>query len=176
MAVKTVTVFGSSMPEEGDIEYQNAYELGTRLGKAGLNVCTGGYCGIMDAVSKGATEQGREATGVLINGLNAMPSRYLTNKIECPSLLDRLSKLIETGNAYIVLNGGTGTLLEFSAIWEFMNKGIDDLKPAACCGEMWKGIVSIMDERMKYEGRETGMIKWFKDINECADYIIERLS
>jgi len=47
---KTITIFGSSLPRSGDIEYEDAYMLGKLLAEKGFNVCSGGYQGIMDAV------------------------------------------------------------------------------------------------------------------------------
>jgi uncharacterized protein (TIGR00725 family) len=55
---KTITVFGSSKPVAGDEQYLKGYELGKKLGENGFNVCTGGFNGIMEAVSKGANEMG----------------------------------------------------------------------------------------------------------------------
>ena len=172
---KTVTVFGSSLPRPGDEEYETAYKLGQMLGKAGFNVCTGGYQGIMDAVSKGAAEEGAEAFGVTVDIFNAVPSAHLTKEIKCTSLFERLTKLVDLADAYIILRGGTGTLLELSVIWEYFNKGLLDNKPAACHGEMWKQLVKIIDDRMNLEGRAVGLIEPFLNVNELADYICRKL-
>ena len=172
---KIVTVFGSSKPLENEEEYQTAYYLGKELGKRGFSVCTGGYQGIMDAVSRGAVEMGSEAIGITVDIFNARKSEYLTKEIECSSLLERLGELIELGDAYIILRGGTGTLVELSLVWEMINKHIIPHKPAACHGEMWSGLVKTMDDRIAYERRETGLVKSFLDIDECINYISEKL-
>ncbi|MEG8946262.1 LOG family protein [Rosettibacter firmus] len=175
MRKKYVTVFGSSIPSPGDEEYELAYKLGKKLAENGLNVCTGGFQGIMDAVSKGATEKGAEALGITLAVYNARPSKYLTKEIRCNTLFERLNKLIEYGNAYIVLNGGTGTLVELAIVWELMNKKLLNEKPFACHGTLWKEIVHLMEEQIKREKRKTGLVKCFDDINECADFIIDKL-
>ncbi len=64
---KTITVFGSSQPKEGNEEFNSAYKLGILLAKNNFNVCTGGFQGIMNAVSKGAVENGAEAIGVTVD-------------------------------------------------------------------------------------------------------------
>jgi uncharacterized protein (TIGR00725 family) len=51
---KIITVFGSSRPQEGDADYAEARALGEHLAKAGFAVCSGGYGGVMEAVSRGA--------------------------------------------------------------------------------------------------------------------------
>lgn len=168
---KTVTVFGSSIPRENDEEYKIAYLLGKKLAVNNFNICTGGYQGIMDAVSKGAIEEGGEAIGITVNIFNSDPSKYLTKRIDCSSLLQRIEKLIELGDAYIILNGGTGTLVELSIVWEHINKGLMNNKPVVCLGQMWNEIVAVMEKRIAFEKRETGLVKCVYKIDECVDYI-----
>ncbi len=172
---KTVTILGSSRPRQGEEEYTTAYTLGKRLGLAGLNVCSGGFQGIMDAVSKGASETNVEAIGVTVKIYHAAPSQYLTKKIQTNSLFERLTKLIDLGDAYIVLQGGTGTLLELSLVWEYMNKNLLSPKPFACHGNMWHDIAKIMEKQIQLEQRRTNLIKPFINIDKCADYIISSL-
>ncbi len=172
---KFVTVFGSSIPKPGDIEYETAYKLGKKLGENKINVCSGGFQGTMDAVSKGAVESGAEAVGVTLDFYRAIPSKYLTKEIKCSSLFERLKNLVEIGDAYIILQGGTGTLVELSLVWEYMNKGMISEKPFACHGSMWKEIVSFMEKQIAKEGRKTGLIKCFDDIDECAGYVISNI-
>lgn len=168
---KTITVFGSSFPKPGEEEYISAYKLGRLLGENNFNVCSGGYRGIMDAVSKGVTETGGEAIGITVDLYNVKPSGHLTKEIKCNSLFERIEKLINTGDGYIILPGGTGTLVELAVVWEFMNKNMMDKKPVACLGEFWKGVVQSVDERMKFEGRQTGLIKLFSGINETVKFM-----
>lgn len=173
---KTVTVFGSSLPKEGDAEFENAYLLGKLLVQAGLGVCTGGYRGIMDAVSKGAAENGGKAIGVTVEGWDTVPSEHLTEEIKCGSLFERINKLVELGDAFVILRGGTGTMLELAVVWEFMNKNLLARKPVICHSEMWKGITDIMEAQIKHEGRETGIVKHSESIRDIADYVISALS
>jgi hypothetical protein len=172
---KFVTVFGSSIPQPGDLEYEAAYQLGKKLALNGLNVCSGGFHGIMDAVSKGAIEAGGEAIGVTLDIYKAVPSKYLTKQIACLTLQDRLKNLIDIGDAYVVLQGGTGTLLELALVWEYMNKNMISPKPFACHSNLWKQIVLVMEEQIKKEGRKNGLLKYFYEIDMCADYIIASL-
>lgn len=175
MERKTVTIFGSSFPQSGDEEYESAYRLGNYLGKNNLNVCTGGYGGIMDAVSKGAREAGTEAAGILLESSFADPSKHLSEKVRTKNLFDRIKILVERGDAYVILPGGTGTLVELSVIWEFFNKRIMKKKPAAAIGKMWEEIIPVIEERMLNEKRKTGLIKIFDNYENCAEYIIMKL-
>ncbi len=172
----TITVFGSSQPLPGESEYEIAYRLGKLLGEAGFSVCTGGYQGIMDAVSKGAVETGAKAIGITVDYFNAIPSKYLSKEIRCNTLLERIQKLVESGDGYAVLTGGTGTMLELSVVWEYVNKKIIEQKPIVCNGDMWLQLIETMDERMARENRETGLVKWYGEIDDCANYLIDKLS
>jgi len=173
---KFVTVFGSSIPRDGDNEYEIAYLLGKKLAENKINVCSGGFQGIMDAVSKGAKEKGAEAVGVTLDIYNVFASKHLTKQIVTHTLFDRLKSLVEIGDAYIILQGGTGTMLELSLVWEYLNKRMIDQKPVACHGKMWTKIISLMEEQIITEKRRTGLIKCFDEIDECAEFIISRLN
>lgn len=172
----TITIFGSSLPAETDEEYQDAYSLSKKLAKAGFNICSGGSMGIMDAVSKAASEEGKEAIGVTVSIFNSPASKYLTNEIKCNTLSERLDNLVTIGDAFILLPGGTGTLLELSFIWELMNKNVMDIKPAACYGEMWKRIVEEMENRVKIEKRRENLIKYFGDREKLVDFFVNKFS
>ena len=47
--MKTITVFGSSRPEEGHAEYTEAMELGRALAAESFAVCTGGTAALWKA-------------------------------------------------------------------------------------------------------------------------------
>jgi hypothetical protein len=172
---KIVTVFGSSIPRPGDEEYEIAYKLGKILALNNITVCSGGFQGIMDAVSKGAVENGSESIGVTFDAYHTNPSKFLTKEIRCHTLFERLKNLIEIGDGYIVLQGGTGTLVELSLVWEFMNKNMIEIKPFAAYGKMWSEVVGLMEKQILKEKRETGLIKCFDDIDECAGFLIRSL-
>ncbi len=173
---KTITVFGSSRPIEGEEEYITAYKLGKQLAQKGFNICTGGYQGIMNAVSRGAKEGGAEVTGITVRGWGSIPSKYLTKEVKCEDLNERLQKLIEKGDAYVVLQGGTGTLLELALVWELINKKILPVKPIISHSMMWKKIAEIIDRQLTLEKRVTGLVKNFNTVEEIADYISDELT
>ncbi len=163
------------MPRPGDEEYETAYRLGKLLGENGFGVCTGGYQGIMDAVSKGAAENGQEAIGITVQTFHANVSANLTKEIRCDTLFERIEKLIENGDGFIILRGGTGTLVELSILWEMINKKMLENKPISCHGKMWESLLDTMNERMKYEGRQFGLIFHSEKIEECAWEVIIKL-
>jgi len=167
---KIITVFGSSKPINNEEQYLTAYKLGKQLAVNGFDICTGGFNGIMEAASKGAVEAGSEAIGVTVNLWNGRTNKYITKEIVCDTLFERINKLIELGDGFVILQGGTGTLLELAAVWEYCNKGLLESKPIACHSKIWNVIVSEMNQQMKLEGRNFEMVKVFETIEEISEY------
>ena len=168
---KTITIFGSAIPPTDDAQYNFAYELGSALAKEGFNICTGGYGGIMEAASKGAYDNAGFVYGVTIDLWDKDPNSYITVEVREEQLFDRITKLIELGDAYVILQGGTGTLLEFAAIWEYANKNLQLEKPIICHSQMWKQIVEVMNEQIKLENRRTDLVKCADTVEEIVNYL-----
>jgi uncharacterized protein (TIGR00725 family) len=174
----TVTVFGSSRPRPGDPEYTLALDLGRELARAGFVLCNGGFGGTMEASAMGAKEFGGRTIGVITEfrpGQSA--NRWIDTVIARPSLMDRMMELIAQGEAYVVLKGGTGTLLELSAVWELMNKSLIDEKPIMVLGDFWNGVVETLKDELAWEGLEpcTRYVSVVRTPRECAEMLRLRL-
>lgn len=167
---KIITIFGSSKPIKNEQQYLTAYNLGKQLAQNDFDICTGGFNGIMEAASKGAREGGAEAIGVTVNLWNGHTNKYVSKEIVCDTLFDRIDKLIELGDGFVVLQGGTGTLLELAAVWEYFNKGLLAEKPIVCHSGIWKVIVSEMNKQMKLEGRNYEMVKTLDTVDEITAF------
>ena len=172
---KTITIFGSSIPQYGDEQYTAAEKLGELLALRGFNVCSGGNLGIMEAVSKGAVRNNANAIGITLDSVGFMSNKYLTEEVICTSLFDRITKLIQYGDGYIILQGGTGTLLELAAVWELMNKDLLTIKPITCHSSMWKEIVNVMNDQLRKENRSTELLKCCNSVEEIVEYLSRRL-
>ncbi|MEO5887867.1 MAG: hypothetical protein ABIQ77_09400, partial [Anaerolineales bacterium] len=66
-----VSVFGGSQPRADSTAYAEAQELGRLLAERGHIVLTGGYIGVMEAVSRGAHEAGGHVIGVTSEEIEA---------------------------------------------------------------------------------------------------------
>ncbi len=144
--IKAVSVFGTSRAKPGDKNFETAERLGMLLVKGGFAIANGGYGGTMLAVSKGAREAGGEVIGVTCSEFGrGSANEYLTREIVTTSLNERLETLISLGSAYIVLPGGTGTLLELALVWELKNKGfLSSDKPIILLGEFWRPLTELI--------------------------------
>jgi hypothetical protein len=143
---KIVTVFGSSRPQEGDADYAVARELGWALASKGLVVCTGGYGGVMEAVSRGAKDAAGRTLGITAAFFEREANPWVDEEVRVESWQERLFELIQRGDCYVVCKGGTGTLVELAVVWEMLNKGVMARKPFVAMGEFWRPIVERVRE------------------------------
>ncbi|HIJ67370.1 MAG TPA: LOG family protein [Planctomycetes bacterium] len=144
---RIITVFGTGKAGPGDEVFQLAYEVGNVLARRGFVVANGGYGGTMSAAAKGARQVGGEVVGVTCTAFGrGGANEYVTKEILTESLDERLEKLVELGDAYVVLAGGTGTLLELAYVWEFKNKGfLSADRPIIIVGRFWKSLLELID-------------------------------
>ena len=147
MAEKIVTLFGTAGARPGDAAYTLAYETGRILAQAGFVIANGGYGRTMLAAAKGARQAGGKTIGVTCESFKASSANeYITREIVTASLDERLDTLIKLGQAYVVLPGGTGTLLELAMVWELKNKDfLKKSKPIILVGEFWKPLVDLIE-------------------------------
>src|SRR5438105_13136224 len=118
---RAITIFGGSRVVAGSAEYAAAQKLGGALAARGFEVVTGGYNGVMEAVSRGAKEAGGHVIGVTVEviatNFQRLPNEYVDQEVKTTALLERIDKMIELGAAYVVLPGGAGTLAELGIVW-----------------------------------------------------------
>ena len=145
----TVTVFGSSATQPGSPEYALAEELGALLAAKGARVCNGGYSGIMEAVSKGASHAGGTVIGVTCGEVFAARAvnPYVTDEIREPTLTRRMLRLVELGNAYVALPGSTGTLAEVFYTWNEMIVGELKRRPLVLLGDAWPALLATLKQQ-----------------------------
>jgi uncharacterized protein (TIGR00730 family) len=146
MIDETITIFGTGRAKPSDSAYTLAYETGRVLAQAGFTIANGGYGGTMEAAAKGAAEAGGKIIGVTCSAFKSSKSnKYTTRTVVTASLDERLDTLIKLGQAYVVLPGGTGTLLELAKVWELKNKGFPEAnKPIILVGRFWKPLVDLV--------------------------------
>jgi uncharacterized protein (TIGR00730 family) len=144
-----VTVFGSSRITRDSPEYEQAQRLGKVLAKAGYYVCNGGYSGAMEGVSRGAREGGGRAIGVTVQVLGGLaPNEFIDEVVGTSSLLMRLDKLTALASAYVILQGGIGTLLELALVWNLHLMKVYDDKPIVLLGPAWRQAVDCFSQHI----------------------------
>jgi hypothetical protein len=122
--IHRVSVLGSGKVREKDPGYQQALKLGQILAREEITVFHGGFRGIMEAVAKGSRLAGGRNVGVTIRGSSKKANPLVDVEIKMPCWKTRLFKLVEMGEAYVFLDGATGTLTELFVVLEMTNRGL----------------------------------------------------
>lgn len=135
---RVVTVFGSSRPNPGSPAFARAERLGLAVAQRGWVVCNGGYGGTMAAVAKGARSAGGQAIGITCALYGGLPNSYITHHEEATDLFARLGRLLHLGDGYVVLPGGSGTLLELALVVEYLHKRLMPPAPVLLLGSAWR--------------------------------------
>lgn len=137
-----ISVFGANASAPGSADYEAARDLGRRLAKLGMVVQTGGYGGIMEAASRGASEAGGHVIGVTCTlfeeTLALRANHWVHEEIKQPTLRTRVVYLVEHCDGIVVMPGGIGTLSELALAWSFMQVGEIPRKPFIAVGGQWQ--------------------------------------
>ena len=100
--MKTITVFGSSQVRPNDPLYDTAVDIGAGLAQAGFKVMTGGYYGMMEAVSKGARQADGHVIGVTTDQIgeryDLQPNAFNCEIVHFADLRDRLLYMVENAD------------------------------------------------------------------------------
>jgi uncharacterized protein (TIGR00730 family) len=172
-----VTIFGSARTQEGDDLYTRAYELARILGKNNFNLITGGGPGVMEAVNRGAKEEGVKSIGINIElPFEQKPNPYITLPLSFRYFFVRKVMFIKYAIAYIVLPGGFGTLDEFfEAATLIQTKKIRPFPVILMGSSYWNDLIAFMRNHMIEQGmiskEDLNIFKVIDDPEEIANYI-----
>lgn len=162
--MQNAVIFGDGKCSPRTKVYKSALLLGEMLGARKYNIVNGGYFGVMEASAKGAASFGVERIGVIVKTYKSTPNKYLTQVIEVNSYLERLQKLIEMGTIYFVYPGGSGTLLELTALLALKERNL--LKGNIfCIGKEWRKFQKFLYKDLKN----------FKNVSFKDFYFIEKM-
>jgi uncharacterized protein (TIGR00725 family) len=131
----------------------------------------------MEASARGAKEAGGETFGVTVDSFARKPNKWLDREIRTATLPERIAVLVDSADGYVILKGGTGTLLELAYVWEFINKKFIEEKPIVIVGEFWIRVVESLKEELLWEGLGdcTKFIQRVDSPQECATLLRKRL-
>ena len=169
-----VSVFGGSLPKEGDVAYAEAMQLGRLLAERGHTVLTGGYIGTMEAVSRGAHEAGGHVIGVTCADIERWRPRsanpWVKEEIKKETLIERLHCLIHESDAAFALSGGAGTLTEISVMWNLMIVESLHRRPLMLIGRGWQSTFDqFFQEFNSYTtADQRDILKFAKDVQTAV--------
>ncbi|SRR5258706_917353 len=152
--IQAVTIFGFADCPPGDPLYRQALEVSRLLAESGLTIVNGGGPGVMRAATEGAHEGGgvAEVATFYPKFIENFEGKDQHNKADKEVIMnnyvDRTMKLLELGSAYIIFNGGTGTLSEFGMAWGLAYLYFGHHKPLILYGDFWFPIMEVLVSNM----------------------------
>src|ERR1700694_4490641 len=166
----SVTIFGGSRVEPDSDEYLAAQLLGQALAKRGFSVVTGGYNGVMEAVSRGAKEAGGHVIGVTVDviarNFERQPNSFLDQEVRTAALLERIDRMVELGAAFVVLPGGAGTLAELGVVWNLALLGALQDKPLIVVGRGWERVLRTMIDELHTVEQDLRFLQFARNVDE----------
>jgi uncharacterized protein (TIGR00730 family) len=171
-----IAIFGSSQIIDGDEEYHQARLLGRLLAREGFAVCNGGYGGVMEASSRGASEMDGVSIGLTLGAFGEREANpFVTREIKSATLFERLANFVQLSEAFVALRGGVGTLGELSVIWNLMQTSALNSKPFILLGEFWPNVLDDLRRNMKIRDKDVRMLNIVSTPEETVQLIKDHL-
>lgn len=178
MTRTVIAVFGASAATPGDGDYEQGIACGRLLAESGYAVATGGYGGLMEAVSRGAHEVGGRVLGV--TAPQVFPDRpganpFVSEESQAAHLVERIHELTNVSSGSVTLPGSLGTLAELVLAWNLayvarFSGGLP--KPVVVVGARWAHMVEIIGEQL---GADTDLVTSTEHVEAAVAEIKRRV-
>jgi len=175
-----VTIFGSARLKPGTPAYESVKQLAAELTKMGCDIMSGGGPGLMQAANEGASLVDPQAKHRSVGIRVELPFEQEVNPFvgqayEHRTFFSRLHHFMIISDAFIVVPGGIGTLLEMSLAWQLLQVRKLYNTPLILVGKMWADLVEWSRRAMLKEGNELASEVDFS-IPHCVNTIEEAIA
>ena len=154
-----VSIFGSARVQKDHAAYEAVRELSEELARLGCTIITGGGPGLMQAANEGAA---RGASGGMARSVGIrvdLPfeqesNPFVEEAFEHRTFFSRLQHFVLASDAFVVVPGGIGTVLELMMIWQLLQVRKLTDTPLILVGPMWSELVAWHEKAMLRPGSE----------------------
>ena len=165
-AALEIGVMGSASLTEDDERWALAYKLGELLAGEGYVVVTGGYGGLMAAVSRGAYEKGGSVIGLPMRHWSGVaPNRWNAMLRWSTDYGTRINHILRC-DAVVALPGGVGTLAELMMAWSASQTEGRAL-PLVLLGDCWPPLMQSIRENLVVSDADLALLRFAKDPEEA---------
>jgi len=154
-----VTLFGSARAKPGTWVYDEVKLLAAALADIGCDIVTGGGPGLMQAANEGAASSAAadrvQSVGIRVDlPFEQEVNPFVEEAYEHQTFFTRLHQFVLMSDAYIVLPGGIGTVLEATMVWQLLQVRHLHDTPFIFIGDMWGDLVNWAKRYMLRPGLE----------------------
>jgi hypothetical protein len=150
-----VAMFGSARAQPGTFVYDEVKRAAAAFASMGCDIVTGGGPGLMQAANEGARVGGASGSmGIRVElPFEQDVNAFVEQAFEHETFFTRLHHFVIASDAFVVVPGGIGTVLEMLMIWQLLQVRHMDNVPLILVGKMWRGLVdwarsSMLDPRL----------------------------
>ena len=141
-----VTIFGSARAGADHWVYAAVRDLAAELTRLGCDIVTGGGPGLMQAANEGARLAGVDSDQGSVGIRVDLPfeqdvNPFVGQVFEHRTFFSRLHHFVLVSDAFVVVPGGIGTVLETMMIWQLLQVRKLDDTPLILAGAMWAELV-----------------------------------
>jgi uncharacterized protein (TIGR00730 family) len=142
-----VTIFGSARIPKDSWIYTAVSDVADELTRLGCDIVTGGGPGLMQAANEGAKRADPTAIGRSVGIRVDLPfeqdvNAFVTQAYEHRTFFTRLHQFVLMSDAFIVVPGGIGTVLEAMMIWQLLQVRHIEGTPLILTGKMYQDLVA----------------------------------
>lgn len=167
MSKRIAVVFGSSSIDENSDTYHDAINCGEILGKLNFDVMTGGYGGVMQGVSLGASQTSAKVFGVTSATFTFRPdgaNPYISDEIVAPNIIQRIQIMTDRASIFVVMPGNIGTLNELAMVLTLFKVGEADQKLYVWKKPFYETIYSLLNIGIVDES-VLDLIQWIDSVS-----------
>jgi uncharacterized protein (TIGR00725 family) len=175
MNERRITVFGGSRCGPDSEEYREALRLGRLLVEAGFEVASGGYAGVMEAISRGAHEANGYVVGITMEQFKSAPNQYLKKVEPSADFYARLQKLILESVGYVALRGGMGTVTEISLVWNKLVMNVLPARPLILLGACWPKAINCLRESLVISDEDLNHLTFAATAEDAVEVLRRRI-
>lgn len=175
--IKNIAFFGDANISPADETYKAAFDAANELARRGYVIVDGGGPGVMEAATSGAVAGGGKTITITFDPVNApgFEGKYIKNvgdeEIVTTNYIERMFKLMEYGDIFIIFKGGSGTLSEFGTAWVLAKIYFGHHKPFILFGEHWIPIIDAIKNNMNIDAKEMSVFEIVRTQDELLKAI-----
>ena len=157
-----VAIFGSARAKPGTWVYDEVKRAAAAFTAMDCDIVTGGGPGLMQAANEGAAGAGKpkRSLGIRVDlPFEQEVNPFVEQAFEHKTFFSRLHHFVLASDAFVVVPGGIGTVLEMLMIWQLLQVKHLENVPLILVGKMWPGLVewakaSMLDPRLNLANAE----------------------